>query len=455
MEGSPWTNVEGWPGPGKIQCANLDGSNVTDIATEVDGLSDIALDIAGGKIYWVASSAIQCADLDGANVQDIVTGVDGMDYIALDVVGGKIYWTRWGDSYTKIQRADLDGSNVTDIVTGSIALDIALDVAGGKIYWIHGTEYPTIGGYFPDTIRCANLDGSNVRTLVTEGDFLNDDSSGYINSLALDVAGGGIYWTAWNARKIRRANLDGSNITDIATGLDDPSYIALGIPPQNTETLPTETTPETTYRAEDVNQDGKVDNVDVGMVAAALFSGNPPANPGRLDVNGDGVLNILDLIQVGNNLDEDEAMAAPALGIQRNALDRDKIQAAIDLLLATDDGSIGVRRTLAFLQNLLAMTHPDATQLFMNYPNPFNPETWIPYQLSTDSDVRITIYDASGKVIRRLVLGYQSAGYYTSRSRAAYWDGRNAVGEPVASGLYFYTFTAGDFMATRRMLILK
>ena len=98
---------------------------------------------------------------------------------------------------------------------------------------------------------------------------------------------------------------------------------------------------------------------------------------------------------------------------------------------------------------------PDQTQLLANYPNPFNPETWIPYQLSEPADVTVRIYATSGVLVRRLGLGHQAAGYYTNRSRAVYWDGRNAVGEPVASGVYFYTLTAGDFTATGKMLIRK
>ena len=98
---------------------------------------------------------------------------------------------------------------------------------------------------------------------------------------------------------------------------------------------------------------------------------------------------------------------------------------------------------------------PTENLLLQNYPNPFNPETWIPYQLSKDSLTSISIYDITGKLIRTLSLGFQSAGFYNSQSRAAYWDGRNAVGEPVASGVYFYTLTAGDFVATRKMLVLK
>ncbi|MDE0553885.1 MAG: T9SS type A sorting domain-containing protein, partial [Candidatus Poribacteria bacterium] len=90
------------------------------------------------------------------------------------------------------------------------------------------------------------------------------------------------------------------------------------------------------------------------------------------------------------------------------------------------------------------------------YPNPFNPETWIPYHLAESTDVKINIYDAQGVLVRALTLGHQTAGYYTSRSRAAYWDGRNAFGERVASGIYFYQLEAADEMSPlRKMVILK
>ena len=95
------------------------------------------------------------------------------------------------------------------------------------------------------------------------------------------------------------------------------------------------------------------------------------------------------------------------------------------------------------------------TALLPNYPNPFNPETWIPYQLATPTDVRITIYASDGKLVRMLDLGHQPVGVYQSRSQAAYWDGKNSLGESVASGVYFYTLTAGDFTGTRKMLIRK
>lgn len=93
--------------------------------------------------------------------------------------------------------------------------------------------------------------------------------------------------------------------------------------------------------------------------------------------------------------------------------------------------------------------------LFQNYPNPFNPETWIPYQLTRETVLTIEIYNLKGELVRALRLGNRKAGRYLSRERAAYWDGRNAQGEKVASGVYFYVMEAGDFRAIRRMTVQK
>ena len=98
---------------------------------------------------------------------------------------------------------------------------------------------------------------------------------------------------------------------------------------------------------------------------------------------------------------------------------------------------------------------PKLTQLLQNYPNPFNPETWIPYQLEASADVTLHIYDTSGAIVRTLDLGFKGQGFYMTRARAAYWDGRNNLGEQVASGIYFYSLHTPDFSATRKMLILK
>ena len=114
-----------------------------------------------------------------------------------------------------------------------------------------------------------------------------------------------------------------------------------------------------------------------------------------------------------------------------------------------------VKQSLIQLPELVAYEIPAETQLLVNYPNPFNPETWIPYRLAEDAFVTLTIYDQTGQVVRTLDVGHQIASVYENRSRAIYWDGRNQVGEQVASGVYFYHLSAGDYSATRKMLILK
>ena len=95
------------------------------------------------------------------------------------------------------------------------------------------------------------------------------------------------------------------------------------------------------------------------------------------------------------------------------------------------------------------------TALRQNYPNPFNPETWIPYELASDANASVEIYNPMGQWVRTLDLGFQKRGRYLNREKAAYWDGRNAMGERVASGIYFYLLKAGSFAATRKMVILK
>ena len=107
------------------------------------------------------------------------------------------------------------------------------------------------------------------------------------------------------------------------------------------------------------------------------------------------------------------------------------------------------------LAELVAYKIPAETELLSNYPNPFNPETWIPYRLAEDANVTLTIYDLSGHFVRTLDVGHRIASAYESRSKAIHWDGKNGLDERVASGIYFYTLTAGDYSATRRMVILK
>ena len=438
-------------GTGKIRRANLNGNpNVQDILTELTGPSSIALDLVRGKIYWtdqnwdpstgaVSTSKIQSANLNGnPNVRDIVTGLGIAESLALDVSTGKVYWT---DSETgKIQRANLNGSNVEDLVTGvRMPNDIALDAAGGKMYW---------ADYESKQILRANLNGSNIETLV--------DGLAGPAGIVLDIARRKVYWTdqVWSPvtgsiteSNIQRANFDGSNVQEILTGFGEPTDIAFGIS-QTPVTGPSATRPTS-----DVNGDSKVNNTDLMLVAAALGQSTPGNS--RVDVNGDGTVNAADLIVVISNLDDTVILAAPEIGMKLTAMDRALIQAEINNLQLENDGSLMYQRTLAFLQSLLASVTPQETRLLPNYPNPFNPETWIPYELATATDVRILIYDARGTLVRQLELGHQPEGYYTDRTRAAYWDGRNALGERVASGIYFYQLRGNEASALRKMLIVK
>ena len=201
----------------------------------------------------------------------------------------------------------------------------------------------------------------------------------------------------------------------------------------------------------DVNRDGQVSILDIILVAKHL--GETARANSEVDVNGDGVVSILDIILVAGHLGESTAPAAPSL--LSEVLNPEQIAAWIAQAHVEDDGSIAFRQGITYLQSLLALLIPEETALLPNYPNPFNPETWIPYQLSEPAEVTLRIYTVNGILVRTLALGHTPVGIYQSRSRAAYWDGKNDVGEPVASGLYFYTLTAGDFTATRKLLIRK
>ena len=205
--------------------------------------------------------------------------------------------------------------------------------------------------------------------------------------------------------------------------------------------------------AGDLNHDGVVNIQDLVLVASEFGTTGPSA----ADLNGDNTVNIQDLILIANALGN--AAAAPSAKQSTAALVHTWLQLAqqntSDAVSTSLREGFSYARGIQTLEQLIEALTPDTTALFANYPNPFNPETWIPYQLSKAADVVVTIYAADGSVVRTLALGHQEAGMYKNRTQAAYWDGKNALGESVASGLYFYTLTAGEFTATRRMLILK
>ena len=201
----------------------------------------------------------------------------------------------------------------------------------------------------------------------------------------------------------------------------------------------------------DVDDDGDVDMEDLTAVDSRLGM----IGQYREDVNIDGIVNIIDLVLVANAIDI-EAASAPSWHNRAPALiTTEQVQGWLTEARLSGETSLAFQRGILVLQQLLTMLKPKKTVLLSNYPNPFNPETWIPYRLEQSADVTVTIYAANGTLVRTLRLGHQPAGTYENRARAAYWDGKNEFGEPVASGLYFYTLTAGTFTATRKMLIRK
>lgn len=202
----------------------------------------------------------------------------------------------------------------------------------------------------------------------------------------------------------------------------------------------------------DVNDDGVVDLQDLVLISNNF--GDAPENP-KVDVNKDGSVNILDLLIVAAHLDESTNPAAPTTNIEISSTHLNLLAKWLTEAHLADDGSNAFKQGIATLERLLNIAIPEKTVLLPNFPNPFNPETWIPYDLAQDTDVNINIYNLKGEIIRKLNIGYQVAGTYRTKNRAAYWDGRNSVGEFVASGVYFYSLNTGKLKAIRRMTILK
>ena len=208
----------------------------------------------------------------------------------------------------------------------------------------------------------------------------------------------------------------------------------------------------------DANQDGRINVLDLILVAGSLGE-QPPSNP-RADTNKDGAVNILDLVFVAEHLGQN--VAAPAQlafinSIPSTAKEVIAAQRALTELEAMPNKSHGVQIAIELLRHylLIADRNVKETKLLPNYPNPFNPDTWIPYQLSKGATVTVKIYDVSGSLVRTIRVGHKSVGYYLTREKAVYWNGQNEKGESVSSGVYFYTLTAGGYTQTRRVVIVK
>ena len=365
-------------------------------------------------MYWADADAGTLHRLVGAKVENLLPSVENATSLAVDPEGGKLYWTeKTGNHRGRIRTANLDGSNVQllkDLT--SVPLYITLDAAAGKLYFINAWN----------KIQSLNLDGTAFRSNLITG--LQSPKG-----LAVDAAGGKVYWieqTGERAGKISRANLDGSAVEVVKDLTSVPGGVALDA--LNDKLYIT----NAWGKVQQMNLDGTAfrSNLITGLQSPMDLAVDSPGR--KVYWTEQGSLRRADL--TGENV-QDVVTGSGSIA---------------SLVL----GTMPVERGVAAAPAAVAASS-QKNALLANYPNPCNPETWIPYQLSEAADVTLTIYAVNGHVVRQLALGHQPAGIYQSRSRAAYWDGRNQFGEAIASGVYFYTLTVGDFTATRKMLIRK
>ncbi len=233
------------------------------------------------------------------------------------------------------------------------------------------------------------------------------------------------------------------------------------------------------FRPEDINRDEQIDIFDLVKVGGSFGQTGEGL---AADIDGNGEVDIFDLVRVARLFGQSSIVsAAPSAhttsgrfgyGAARHSIQRvgthcrttpmgsdrlRRLRSALTELERISDVMPEVRIGADLLRNWLATNAriPAKTQLLPNYPNPFNPETWLPYHLDRDADAALSIYNAGGVLVRHFDLGHQTAGFYTEKGNAVYWDGHNERGEAVASGTYFYQLRAGDFSAMRRMVIVK
>jgi len=216
----------------------------------------------------------------------------------------------------------------------------------------------------------------------------------------------------------------------------------------------------------DINRDYVIDIFDLVVLGENFgrkITRELRPNP---DVNRDSVVDVYDFVKVGAKFgwtyDPTSTGVVPAVARSTigptDKVNVDFLKKVLDQVrrhpLADTPDFVKTRQLLLSLIKGTLLT-PVETRLLVNYPNPFNPETWIPFELANDALVTVRIYGQRGNIVRHMDIGYRPAGYYVTRDKAVYWDGKNDKGEPMSSGTYFYQISAGIYEATRKMIILK
>jgi hypothetical protein len=323
-----------------------------------------------------------------------------------------------------------------DVVTVEVRVDTVTDLAG---YEFTLTYDPSVLEFL-DIEEGTILNRDGVDTFWVPGELTDGTVTG-ISAALLGAGGiddGGIMFTArLTATGLGESDLVIEGTLGASNGLAIPHDVNSGYVVVRT------------HPRWDVTQDGVVDIADIVIVARA-FGEADPTNPAA-DINSDGIVNILDVILVARHFGESSGgiLAAPRLpGSVHASLLRRLVDEAEAVSLDMDPG-------FSVLRALLASATPERTSLLPNYPNPFNPETWIPFDLADAGEVTIYIYDAAGMQVRRFDLGNRSPGTYHTQSDAVRWDGRNEQGESVGSGVYLYEIRAGTHREIRRMVVQK
>ena len=385
--------------------------------------------VAGANI----GSAVSATDADDDTLTYTLSGTGAAAFSIVSTTGQLRTLAALDYETKSIYTVSITASDGSLTDTISVTINVT-DIAEGPVF--------SEGASTTRTVAENTVAGTNIGSAVSATDA-DDDTLTYTLS-GTDAAAFSIVSTTGQLRTQAALNAAIKSVYSITVVVSDGVHtvtISIIINVTDAEMPP----------VLDVNSDGVVDLFDLLLVATNFGATVDPTTPNPADVNDDGVVNLTDLLLVIGGMESTAGVAAAPVLSEANLhhwIAEAKRQALGDATFA---------KGVAVLEQLLGAVRPTPkkTLLLSNYPNPFNPETWIPYHLATDAEVVLTIYNVRGVAVRTLTLGHQPAGVYESRRRAAYWDGRNAVGEPVASGLYFYTLTAGDFTATRKMLIAK
>ena len=431
----------------KLKHFSLRDNEISDVTPLKDLTNLIYLNIFNNRISDISSLKdmidLKHLDIDDNRISDIFPLKDMTDLKHLDISDNPIVDLTPLINMKKLTGLDLDSNGILDISPLKHLSNLStLDLAHNKISDLTTLKFLT-------KLRRLELDDNTISDLTPLKDLTD------LTLLDLDRNQISDLTPLKNLTKLTVLDLshnhisDFSPITDLIDNLIEYDFSNQTEPP---------------FSFADVNRDGSVNIADLVAIASNFTDPDLEALA-RMniypDVNGDGLVNIIDLLIAASEIGADNA--APTLSknqIEKYNLTTKDLAAWIQRAEELNLPEQNLQQGIDVLEQLLAILStqdefPETTALLPNYPNPFNPETWIPFQLAKPANVNVSIHSADGKLVRSLELGQLPAGVYKHKSRAAYWDGQNEVGESVASGVYFITLTASDFTATGKMLIRK